>query len=178
MDRVYGAIGGGKGTLAVMLLAAGLVATGCGDAGVQQSASQSAPAVQTESMAELPKEESASGSLDETAFAATRISQCQATPGHGLGIRASTEDFVGQSDIGVQVFGGFEKGRGKITVDFRGTRWTAGEGSDGGSLEFVMTDMRNQLRQFVIVRAHGSMVSDQGRAVPFDLTLVCEPGGT
>lgn len=50
--------------------------------------------------------------------------------------------------------------------------------SDGGSLDFAMTNVRNQVREFVTVRAHGSMVSEQGDSVPFDLTLVCEPGGT
>lgn len=160
------------------LIAAGAAVSGCGDAGVAPGAPRSAPAAQTERMAPLPEQESASGSLDGTEFSATRISQCEATPGYGLGIRAATDDFVGQTDAGVQLFGGFEQGRGKITVDFRGTRWTAGEGTDGGSLEFRMTDIRNQLRQFVIVEANGNMVSDQGEAVPFELTLTCEPGGT
>lgn len=164
-------------TLSV-LVGSVMLASGCGDAGVAPGAPHSAPASQAERMAPLPEQESASGSLDGTEFAATRISQCQATPGYGLGIRAATEDFVGQADTGVQLFGGFEQGRGEITVEFRGTRWSAGEGTAGGSLEFAMTDIRNQLRQFVIVEAHGSMVSDQGAAVPFDLTLVCEPGGT
>jgi hypothetical protein len=177
MNRVSGAIGGGKGPLAAMLLAAGVVATGCGDAGVAPP-SQNAPASQTASAAELPDGESASGSLDGTEFAATRISQCQATPGYGLGIRASTADFAAQDDRGVQLFGGFEKEEGRITVDFRGSRWTAGEGTDGGSLEFSMTDVRDQLREFVTVRTHGTMISDQGESVPFNLTLVCEPGGT
>ena len=178
MNRENVAIGGGRVPLVFMLLAAGVFATGCGETGVEHPSPQRAPASQTAPVAELPEGESASGSLDGTEFAATRISQCQATPGYGLGIRAATEDFTAQDDRGVQLFGGFEKQRGKITVDFRGSRWTAGEGTDGGSLEFSMTDIRNQVREFVTVRAHGSMVSDQGETVPFDLTLICEPGGT
>ena len=161
-----------------MLLAAGMVATGCGDADIAPGAPQSTSAMRSVSVAEPPHGESASGTLDGTEFTATRISQCQATPGYGLGIRAATENFTGQDDSGVQLFGGFEKQAGKITVDFRGHRWTAGEGTAGGRLEFDMTDARDPARQFVTVRAQGSMVGDQGGSMPFDLTLVCEPGGT
>lgn len=178
MDRDNGGIGGGIGPLALLVLAAGMATTGCGDAGVEPGSSQSAADVQAGSLAEMPTGESASGTLDGTEFSATRISECQATPGYGLGIRAATENFTGQGDNGVQLFGGFERQRGKITVDFRGGRWTAGEGTEGGRLEFELTDVRDQARQFVTVRAQGSMVGDQGDSVPFDLTLVCEPGGT
>ena len=178
MKRANGVIGAGKSPRVAMLVAAGLVTTGCGDARMEPGSQQSAPSVQTAAVAELPDGESASGSLDGTEFAATRISQCQATPGYGLGIRAATEDFDGQDGRGVQLFGGFEKQRGRITVDFRGSRWTAGEGTDGGHLEFAMTDARNEVREFVTVRAQGTMISDQGESIPFDLTLVCEPGGT
>lgn len=178
MKRVSSPTEGAKGTIAAMLLAAGVIVTGCGDTGEAPGSSESGPSSHAASVAEMPDGESASGSLDGTGFSATRISECQATPGYGLGIRAATEDFTAQDDRGVRLFGGFENQRGRITVDFRGSRWTAGEGTDGGSLEFAMTDVRNQTRQFVTVRANGSLVSDQGENIPFDLTLVCEPGGT
>jgi len=127
----------------------------------------------------MPDGESVAGTIDGEAFEATTIRECKAVPGIALGFNASTDDYVGSSqNAGLRVGGGFERARARLFADFRGERWTAGEGVDGGPVDFRLSDQRAGSRQFVTVRARGQLMNDAGVAIPIEVNVTCEPGGT
>lgn len=130
-----------------------------------------------------PTEETIVLELEGRRFLASRILECPATPGYGLGFNGSTEDYVGPtSDQGVRMGGGFEGDRGRVVVEYEGSGWTAGEGSTGGDLSFDLSDSRvvegGSTHQLVTVHASGTLVDEAGNELPFDLLVTCEPGGT
>lgn len=127
-----------------------------------------------------PDGESVAGEFDGKRFEAALITQCPATPGYALGFNATTEDYVSNAaGKGLRIGGGFEKEQGKLSANYLGRAWKAGEGSDG-ELDFTMTSARSAdgKRQFVTVHATGTFVDEAGASVPFDVIATCEPGGT
>lgn len=150
---------------------------GCGDAGTSTTAVADSP--QDIASESVPDGESVSGSIGGETFEATTIRDCRAVPGIALGFNASTEDYVGPGQgAGLRIGGGVERDRARLVADYRGERWTAGEGVDGAPVEFTLTDARSETRQFVTLQARGQLVNEGGLRIPIEVVATCEPGGT
>ncbi|HAJ91490.1 MAG TPA: hypothetical protein DCO71_02515 [Gammaproteobacteria bacterium] len=114
--------------------------------------------------------------MDGSPVAITRINECAATPGRGLGFSAMTDDHVGDGSTGVRVGGGFENKKGQLLITYQSKKWVAKEGV--GYLSFNQIDTRTgDGRSFVTVKATGKAVAGT-EELPFSLVVTCEPGGT
>jgi len=171
-----------------IILSSAILLGGCGGEPDQAAGEQPAKAQRMEMPTAMapqsgggpaPTGESVAGEFDGKPFEAARITECPATPGYALGFNASTEDFVSNAaGEGLRIGGGFEKERGRLSANYLGRAWKAGEGSDG-ELDFTLTSARSDdgMRQFVTVHAKGTFVDEAGESVPFDVIATCEIGG-
>ena len=162
--------------------------TACGDPADKADASSTANTEKRGSVQRMPApSEDATSTDGPTAEAVklemdgspvniTRINECAATPGRGLGFSAVTDDHVGDGSAGVRVGGGFEYKKGQILITYQNKKWVAKEGT--GVLNFNQVDTRtSDGHSFVTVKATGKAVAGVDE-MPFSLTVTCEPGGT
>jgi len=164
------------------------ILTACGDpgdkAGTRSAADtdkagsvqrMSAPGEDATSM-DGPAAEAVKLEIDGSPVDITRINECAATPGRGLGFSAVTDDHIGDGSAGVRVGGGFEHKKGQLLITYQSKKWVAKDGT--GALSFNQVDMRSgDGRSFVTVKATGKAVAGTDE-LPFALTVTCEPGGT
>ena len=124
-----------------------------------------------------PTAESVELEMNGSPVAITRIYECAATPGRGLGFSAMTDDHVGDDgSAGVRVGGGFEYKKGQLLITYQSKKWIAKEGT--GDLSFNQVDTRTgDGRSFVTVKATGKAIAGT-EELPFSLVVTCEPGGT
>ena len=162
--------------------------TACGDPADKADASSTADTEKGESVQRMPAPSEGANSMDgPTAEAVklemdgspvniTRINECVATPGRGLGFSAVTDDHVGDGSAGVRVGGGFEYKKGQLLITYQNKKWVAKEGT--GVLNFNQLDTRtSDGHSFVTVKATGKAIAGVDE-LPFSLTVTCEPGGT
>ena len=159
--------------------------TACGDPGDKADASSiakgesdqrmPAPSEGANSM-DGPTAEAVKLEMDGSPVNITRINECAATPGRGLGFSAVTDDHVGDGSAGVRVGGGFEYKKGQLLITYQNKKWVAKEGT--GALNFNQVDTRtSDGHSFVTVKATGKAIAGVDE-LPFSLTVTCEPGGT
>ena len=140
--------------------------------GVQRMSVPGADATSTDG----PAAESVELEMNGSPVGITRINECAATPGRGLGFSAMTDDHIGDGSAGVRVGGGFENKKGQLLITYQSKKWIASEGT--GDLSFNQVDTRTgDGRSFVTVKATGKAVAGNDE-LPFSLIVSCEPGGT
>jgi len=177
-----------KNVVTVLSLLIFTLLTACGDPGdkadtssatnkdkagsVQRMSAPGADAISTDG----PMKEAVDLKIDGSPVAITRIHECAATPGRGLGFSAMTDDHIGDGSAGVRVGGGFESSKGQLLITYKNKKWVAKDGM--GALSFNQVDTRTgDGRSFVTVKATGKAAAGS-EELPFSLVVTCEPGGT
>jgi len=177
-----------KNVVTVLSLLIFTLLTACGDPGdkadtssatnkdkagsVQRMSAPGADAISTDG----PMKEAVDLKIDGSPVAITRIHECAATPGRGLGFSAMTDDHIGDGSAGVRVGGGFESSKGQLLITYKNKKWVAKDRM--GTLSFNQVDTRTgDGRSFVTVKATGKAAAGS-EELPFSLVVTCEPGGT